>query len=129
MANVASKVEATWGRLVGVVVGGKVWVGVGVGVAVLPMVELGPGVFVFTIVGDAVGGSAVVVGTVAANARVGRVAWALVAVELCQKKMPVLMMTSKTTMMKTIRKTGRDEFTVKVPIRIIIFRQRGVRCG
>ena len=103
-------------------------VGTGGDVAVSLTVGLGPGVFVFSNVGDSVGGSGVWVGTAADKARVGSVVWALVVAEFCQKRMPILTMTSKTIMIKTIRKTGRDEFTL-IPIQVIVFRRRGVRCG
>jgi hypothetical protein len=102
-------------------------VGTGVAVAVLPMVGLGPGVWVASTVAGSVGGSGVWVGTAADKARVGRVFWALLTAEFCQKKMPILTKTSKTIMIKAIRKTGRDEFTV-IPIQVIVFRQKGVQC-
>ena len=128
IANSASRVGAIWGRLVGVTVGLVVWVGTGVGVVVLPIVGLELGVYVASIVGAAVGGSGVWVGMAADKARVGSAGWALVAAERCQKTIPVLTMTSKTRIMKAIRKTDRDVFTL-IPIQIIIFRRRGVRCG
>ena len=101
------------------------------GVGVSPLVGLGPGEFVFSIVGDtvAVGASGVWVGIAADKARVGNAVWALVAVEFCQKKMPPPRTTISTKIMRRVRKAGRDEFTVWVPIQIIVFRRSGVRCG
>jgi hypothetical protein len=58
----------------------------------------------------------VAVGTTADKARVGKVADALDN-EFCQKRMPALIMIIKTKMMRTVRRKGRDEFTMRVPIK------------
>lgn len=61
-------------------------------------------------------GSSDVAGMAADKARVGNVVWALVAAEFCQKKMPLLRIRSSRKIIKTVRKTDRDEFTMKIPV-------------